>query len=312
MSESIKHTDILGELEPVVERELNRHLSQTKNWHPHEYVPWGEGRDFALLGGEDWELEQSRFRSPESEAVRAAFYVNLLTEDNLPSYHREITTVFGRDSAWGEWAHRWTAEEHRHSMAMWAYMMATRAIDPIELENARMEQVSKGYDSGQKTPLEAISYVTMQELATRISHRNTGLESAKHGDLKAEKLLARIAMDENLHMVFYRKVGDAAFEIAPNDMMQAITKEILGFQMPGSATIPNFWGDGKERKGKAEIISEAGIYDLDIHANKILKPTLNHWNVWDREDLSGDGAAARDKLRRYMVRLDQTVKNLEK
>lgn len=305
MSESIKNADILNELEPVVEKQLNRHLDQTRDWHPHEYVPWGEGRDFAMLGGEDWQLEQSRFNSEESKAVRAAFYVNLLTEDNLPSYHREITTVFGRDSAWGEWAHRWTAEEQRHSMAMWAYMMATRAIDPVELEVARMQQVQAGYDSGEKNPLEAISYVTMQELATRISHRNTGMEASRHGDQKAEKLLARIAMDENLHMLFYRNVGDAAFEIAPNDMMQAVTKEILGFQMPGSASIPEFWG-------KAADISNAGIYDLEIHANKILKPTLDHWNIWYRGDLTGPGAEARDKLGRYMLKLDQTVSNLEK
>ena len=36
--------------------------------------------------------------------------VNLLTEDNLPSYHREIATFFGRDGAWGAWVGRWTAE----------------------------------------------------------------------------------------------------------------------------------------------------------------------------------------------------------
>ena len=41
--------------------------------------------------------------------------VNLLTEDNLPSYHREIAPRFGRDGAWGQWVGQWTAEEGRHS-----------------------------------------------------------------------------------------------------------------------------------------------------------------------------------------------------
>ena len=45
-------------------------------------------------------------------------FVNLLTEDNLPSYHREIATRFGRDGAWGTWVGRWTAEENRHGIAM--------------------------------------------------------------------------------------------------------------------------------------------------------------------------------------------------
>ena len=46
-------------------------------------------------------------------AAREALIVNLLTEDNLPGYHREISTIFGRDGAWGTWVDRWTAEENR-------------------------------------------------------------------------------------------------------------------------------------------------------------------------------------------------------
>src|SRR5919205_2493286 len=93
-------SDLLRELEPVVEENLNRHLSTAKEWFPHEYVPWSEGRDFdGVLGGEAWDPEQSGL----SETARTALVVNLLTEDNLPSYHREISTVLGRDGAWGTW-----------------------------------------------------------------------------------------------------------------------------------------------------------------------------------------------------------------
>ena len=78
---------------------------------PHEYVPWSEGRDFdGVLGGEAWESGQSKM----SDVARTSLIVNLLTEDNLPSYHHEIATVFGRDGAWGTWVHQWTAEEGRH------------------------------------------------------------------------------------------------------------------------------------------------------------------------------------------------------
>ena len=41
---------------------------------------------------------------------------NLLTEDNLPSYHREIAENFSQDGAWGTWVGRWTAEENRHGI----------------------------------------------------------------------------------------------------------------------------------------------------------------------------------------------------
>ncbi|MGH1556045.1 hypothetical protein ACRAWF_42410 [Streptomyces sp. L7] len=33
-------------MEEVVETELNRHLKVTKDWMPHEYVPWSDGRNF--------------------------------------------------------------------------------------------------------------------------------------------------------------------------------------------------------------------------------------------------------------------------
>lgn len=293
MAKNIESTEILRELEPVVANELNRHEKMYKNWHPHDYVPWSDGKNFAYLGGQDWELTQSKL----GKAARAAMYVNLLTEDNLPSYHREIATLFGTESAWGAWTHRWTAEEGKHSIAMRDFLIVTRAIDPVELEQARMQQVTGGYESGDKTPLEAVAYVTIQELATRIAHRNTGLESKKDGDELANRLLGRIAMDENLHMLFYRNIGTAAFEVAPNEMMQALTKEVGGFQMPGAATIPEFWAN-------AEIIANAKIYDMHIHTEKIVKPVLEHWKVFDREDLSGDGAAARDKLGRIVAKLE--------
>ena len=37
-----------------------------------------------------------------------------------------------------------------------------------------MEHMTAGYDSGDETMLEALAYVSFQELATRVAHRNTG------------------------------------------------------------------------------------------------------------------------------------------
>ena len=285
MTKESNRTNILRELEPVVDSELNRHLRQTDDWNPHDYVPWSDGENFAYLGGKDWEPVQSKL----GEVARTAMYVNLLTEDNLPSYHREIATTFTRDSAWGEWVGRWTAEEARHGISMRDYLVVTRAIDPVALEQARMQHMTAGYDSGDKSPLEAIAYVTMQELATRIAHRNTGKESLKDGDELADKLLGRIAKDENLHMVFYRNLGRAALDVAPNEMMRAITKEVQQFAMPG-ATIPNF-------RRHSVMIAKAGIYDLKQHVEEVLEPTLKYWKVNEREDLRDDGEQARDELK---------------
>src|SRR5947208_1622497 len=195
--------NLLRELHPVVAANLDRHLGIAKEWHPHDYVPWSRGRDFAFLGGTDWTPEES----PLDPVAKTAMVVNLLTEDNRPSYDREIATRFGRDGAWGQWVGRWTAEEGRHGIALRDYLVVTRGVDPVDLERARMAQMTTGYDSGDKTPLQTVAYVSFQELATRVSHRNTGRAT---GCPLAEQLLSRIATDENLHMVFYRNLMGAA------------------------------------------------------------------------------------------------------
>ena len=148
MSRTPAQAAVLTELEPVVAENLDRHIRMAKEWHPHDYVPWDEGRNFAFLGGEDWTPEQSRL----DETAKAAMFVNLLTEDNLPSYHREIATRFGRDGAWGQWVGRWTAEEGRHGVALRDYLVVTRGVDPVELERARMDYMTSGYDSGDTVP----------------------------------------------------------------------------------------------------------------------------------------------------------------
>src|SRR5580692_2976613 len=218
-------TSLLAELEPVVAANLDRHLSLAKDWQPQDYVPWSRGRDFAFLGGSDWQPEDS----PLDPVAQTAMIVNLLTEDNLPSYHREIATRFGRDGAWGQWVGRWTAEEGRHAIAIRDYLVVTRGVDPVRLEALRMEHMTAGYDSGDKTMLQSLAFVSFQELATRISHRNTGRIT---GCPLAEQLLARISTDENLHMVFYRNLMSAAFEQSPNESMCAVRDEVVGFTMP--------------------------------------------------------------------------------
>ena len=152
-----------------------------------------------------------------------------------------------------------------------------------------MVHMVAGYDSGDKSMLEALAYVSFQELATRISHRNTGKAS---GCPLAEQLLTRVATDENLHMVFYRNLVDAAFEIAPNATMAAIAHEVINFQMPGS-TMPGF-------AENALKIAKAGIYDLRSHLDDVVRPVLRFWRVFEREDLDGDGARARDELAAFL------------
>ena len=281
---------LLKELAPTVEDNLNRHLGVAQEWMPHEYVPWSEGRDFAMLDGEPWAVEQSTL----SPIARTALEVNLLTEDNLPSYHREVERAFGRDSAWGAWVNRWTAEEGRHAFCIRDYLLVTRGVDPDELERARMQTMETGFDSGEKPLLNVCAYVSFQELATRVSHRNTGRITE---DPIAEQLLTRVAKDENLHMIFYRNIVEAALELAPGPTMRAIADEVVGFQMPG-AVIPGF-------ARKAVQMARAGIYDLRIHHDDIVMPLVRQWKLFELEGLDDEGEQARQELAAAIAELDE-------
>jgi acyl-[acyl-carrier-protein] desaturase len=290
---AMTQTELLHALEPVVEVELNRHEKVAKEWFPHEYIPWSEGRNFdGIYGGEAWEEGHSKL----PEAARVSLIVNLLTEDNLPSYHHEIATLFGRDGAWGTWVHRWTAEEDRHGTALRDYLTVTRAVDPVALERARMAHMESGFMTAYNTMLQQLAYVSFQELATRIAHRNTGRASGEEG---CERLLARIAADENLHMLFYRNLLKAAFELDPNQTMRAVTDVVTTFQMPGQGM------DGFARK--AMIIANEGIYDLRLHLDDVLMPVLRQWSVFDKTGLDAEGEKAREELSAFLAKADATA-----
>jgi acyl-[acyl-carrier-protein] desaturase len=156
-----------------------------------------------------------------------------------------------------------------------------------------METMEVGYDSEDKPLLNVCAYVSFQELATRVSHRNTGRFTQEP---IAEKLLTRVAKDENLHMIFYRNIVQAALELAPSQTLRAITDEVINFQMPGSI-IPGF-------TRKAVQMAKAGIYDLRIHHDDIVSPLLRQWGVFELEGLDDEGEKAREELSRAVGALD--------
>jgi acyl-[acyl-carrier-protein] desaturase len=295
---TMNQTELLRELDQVVVGELNRHEKVAKEWFPHEYVPWSEGRNFdGLMGGDEWTEQDSGV----SDVARSALIVNLLTEDNLPSYHHEIALIFGRDDAWGEWVHRWTAEEGRHAIAMRDYMLVKRLVDPVALERFRMKHMSSGYESAHSGELmRSLAYVSFQELATRVSHRNTGKFT---NDPMCENLLTRIAADENLHMIFYRNLMDAALNIAPDQAMIAILDVVKNFEMPG-ANLPGF-------QRKAVEMAVEGIYDLRSHKDEVVAPVLRFWHVAEMEGLSAEGEAARTELAEFMEALEKQALRFE-
>ena len=94
--------------------------------------------------------------------------------------------------------------------------------------------------------------------------------------------MLRVAADENLHMMFYRDIVAAALQVDPSAAVEAITGEVIAFDMPGVGI------EGFTRK--ALQMARAGIYDLRIHHDEILWPLLRHWNLFQ---LRGPAAAGR-------------------
>lgn len=286
---------LLAELEPEAARLLENHDETAKEWHPHLLVPWSRGEDFEP----DYEWSPEETDLPE--VVRSALYVNLLTEDNLPYYFRDIERMFGRDGAWGEWVRRWTAEEGRHSVVIRDYLTVTRAVDPAELERARMVQMSGGIVPEPPTAIDGLIYVTLQELATRISHRNTG---ALIEDRAGYDIMRRVAMDENLHFLFYRDMAKAAMAIDPSQAVEAMERQIIGFSMPGEG-IPDF-------TAHAKAIAAAGIYDLAAHFEQILEPiVLRYWDLPNLEGLTGEAEAARERVIAYIEKSKRVADRIE-
>jgi acyl-[acyl-carrier-protein] desaturase len=286
----MKDQDILLELGTKVEQLLERHLETTKEWFPHEHIPHSRGRD--IEPGHQWTDADADLNGHQlTPEVRSALYVNLLTEDNLPYYFRTVESIFGAEGAWGEWVRRWTAEEGRHSMVIYGYLAATQAVDLVELERGRMAQVSLGETPAPESLTEAFVYLALQELATRISHRNTGLQM---GDPVGYEVMKRVCGDENLHQLFYRDLAAAAVEVDPNRMMISMEKQVREFSMPGTG-IPGFVEHSKR-------IAKAGIYDLQIHHEQILAPVvMRQWDAPNITGLSGEGAEAQEKLMKRMA-----------
>jgi len=285
---------LLIELEPEAGRLYDRHARVAQEWFPHDYIPYRLGRDFDK---EPWTPDQPRLTG----VAQTAFEIGLLTEDNLPSYHRLIHGMFGKgDGAWINWVGRWTAEEGRHAIVLRDYLTVTRNIDPVALERGRMTQLQQGYEHEAPDTLHGLAYVTFQELATRIAHRNTGRYS---DDPVADRIMVRIAADENLHMVFYRDILAAAIKLEPSAAVRAIVDEVLAFQMPG-AGIPNFIR-------KAATIAKAGIYDLRVHRDEVLLPVIKFWGIFELSGLDATAEAARKRLAAHLEDLEQAARKFE-
>lgn len=289
MSQVAAETELLLELtEPAAEL-LDEHYRKAKPWYPHEFVNWDAAA--AYPSRDEWEANPKPL-DDLSPGAKSALIVNLLTEDNLPHYFRTIEQFApSRDHPLGEWSRQWTAEEGRHSIVIRDGLTAAQLVNPWELEEDRMRQVGDGLVPDPASPLDMFTYVSLQELATRVSHKKTG-NALRGSEVAREhmlpKIMGRVAADEALHTDFYRGITKAAFERRPSETMQALARQLGSFAMPGTG-IRGF-------ARHALNIAAEGIYDLNVHREEVVKPTLDAFDIEHIEGLDEAGETARIEI----------------
>jgi acyl-[acyl-carrier-protein] desaturase len=280
-------TALLYELAPVAERLHERHLRAAKEWFPHELVRWeraiGEGGTDELPAG-----------------VRSALLVNVLTEDALPYYTTGLANRLGDSGPWWDWIRRWTAEEMRHGTMLHDYLSVTGVLDLVDLERRRMQYLSTASVPTSPSVLDALAYLALQELATRIAHANT---ARLLPDAVGRRVVARVAADEHLHHLFYRDVVSAALEVDPSATVLAIDRQVRHFSMPGRE-IPGF-------DTEARAIADAGIYSTEIYLDHVAVPLVfAAWQLDSARSINAEATAARDRTLRFVERLRRIAPRL--
>jgi len=253
------------ELEPVVADNLTRHLETADEWYAHDYVPFDQGRNFAFLGGQDWDPSQATLPREVVDALE----VILITKDNLAGYHRELVEHFILADTWGRWLGRWTAEENLHAIAIREYMVVTRNFDPTADEDVRLAHVMRGYRADTYTQIETLVFMALYERAHAVFLRNL---EAKITEPVLKRLVGRIAADEERHEAFFHKLVSHCLVHHPDETAGAIVRRVNGLGVVG--------GDILEYADKLHVIAEAGIYDRDTTL-AVISDSIASWGLSD-------------------------------
>ncbi|AFM18789.1 Fatty acid desaturase [Mycolicibacterium chubuense NBB4] len=258
------------ELEPVVEKELRRHLDTEDAWFAHDYVPFDQGENFAFLGGRDWDPSQVSLPKPITDALE----ILLITKDNLAGYHREFVEHFILEDKWGRWLGRWTAEEHLHAIALRNYLVVTREVDPTANEDVRVAHVMKGYRADTYSQIETLAFMAMWERSHAVFCRNL---AAQITEPALAALVGKIAGDEERHTEFFTNLVAYCLGYAREETIDAIAKRAEALGVVG--------GDIDAYGDKVAVVAEVGIFDEEKR-RRVVSDSVNAWGLADEPRLA--------------------------
>ncbi|ORM37713.1 acyl-ACP desaturase [Williamsia sp. 1135] len=230
--------ELLYALEKAIPEIMEDHYAAASPWNPHDWVPWTEGRNFAFLGGEDFDPDQPR---PLPEDVTSALLALLLTKDNMPSYHRlmaQKASIFG---AWQEVIGSWTAEDNRHAIALRDYLVVSRLMDPEAAETLRLHHMTKGK---LQTPRSLTDYQILDVLALLAVHelQCVAFEEkliAESDSEVLEGIVSRILHDDRVQAKTFTAFINAGIDANITEALKSVVKAVAELELIG-ADVDNF------------------------------------------------------------------------
>lgn len=258
------------ELEPVVAENMVRHLGTEEIWFAHDYVPFDEGRNFAMLDGVDW--DQSQQTLPQH--IVDALEILLIDKDNMHGVHRELVEHFILQEQWGRFIGRWTAEEHLHAIVLRNYLMVTRNCDANANEDVRVDHVmNTGYRADQYSQIETLVYMTFYEASRARFCRNL---AAQIDEPILKSLIERIAGDEERHEVFFANLISHLLATHRDETVAAIAARARELEVVGA--------DIKAYGDKRDNVAAAGIFNDKILA-EVIAARVEGWGLAELPEL---------------------------
>ncbi|WOC11341.1 acyl-ACP desaturase [Gordonia sp. MP11Mi] len=228
----LSEDELITALEKALPEIAEEHAEAALHWNPGDWVPWDKGRNFAFLGGEDFEPGQETL----SPTAAAGLLALLLTKDNLPSIHRVLSIHFPPFSDWRQLIGVWTAEDNRHSIVLRDYLVVTRAMDPVDAENRRRIHVVAGWKQTPEGvaglgPLDVLAILAVHE--NQCAHFITNLiEYAEDPDLVT--ILEKIRTDDAAQAAMFQAYLMAGAVADQEATVLAVDRALAGIEHIGS------------------------------------------------------------------------------
>lgn len=226
---------------------------------------------------------------------KIALMGNVLTEWNLPQYQAKMLGGLymgagNKGDAVGlfaDWFRTWTAEESFHEMLLRDGGQATGVLAPRELDLALIHLQTKDLGLDIETIPELPCYLSPQEGATVISHKNT---APLFGPRMREDM-EDVAKNEATHCFVNTKLVGLGLQVAPEHTIQVLYRRWRNFAMPGKEGIRDY-------DVFTEEMAIAGIFDF-VALRKLMRETAAQLGI-EKLELSGRSAWARDELVKFI------------